>query len=101
MLALGHTDSPIQWAPAVPLLEVERLGREFENPLPCIVEIKNMWSCTSTFRVPTRPTQVQFQYPVYTLCLFGLCNGGLSRFTRVLCTRVRLQVVPYPRRHLQ
>jgi len=58
ILALGPTDSLIQWAPAAPLLEVERLGRESENALPCIVEIKNIWSCTSTFDMPTRPTQV-------------------------------------------
>lgn len=92
---------PIQWAPAAPSLEIERLGHESENSLPCIVEIKSIWSSTSTLHMPTRPTQVQFQYPVYTLYNYGLCNGGLSSFTRVVCTWVRLQGVPCPRRHLQ
>ena len=71
---------PIQWAPAAPSLKIERLGRESEKSLPCIVEIK---SITSTLRMPTRPTQVQFQYPVCILLNCGLCNGGLSRLTRV------------------
>jgi hypothetical protein len=29
----------IQWAPAAPSLEIERLGPESENLLPCFVEI--------------------------------------------------------------
>jgi hypothetical protein len=46
--ALGPTQPPIQWVPAVLSLGVQRLGREAEHSPPSSAEVKNVWSYTST-----------------------------------------------------
>jgi hypothetical protein len=47
-LALGPTQSPIQWAAGPLMLEVKHLGHEADHSPPSSAEIKKAWSYIST-----------------------------------------------------
>jgi hypothetical protein len=46
-LALGPTQSPIQWVPAALSPGVNQPGHKADHSLPSSAEIKNVWTCTS------------------------------------------------------
>jgi len=45
---MGHTQLSIHWVPLLLSSRISGQEREVEYLLPSILEIKNMWSCTST-----------------------------------------------------
>jgi hypothetical protein len=47
-LALGPTQSHIQWVPGAPSLRVKRPGRETDHSPPSSSEVQNAWRYTST-----------------------------------------------------
>jgi len=47
-MALGPTQTPIQWVPGSLFLEVKRPGREADRSSPSGAEVKNAWKYTST-----------------------------------------------------
>jgi hypothetical protein len=47
-MALGPTQSPIQWVPGAVSLGVKRLGREADHSPPSSADVKNAWSYTFT-----------------------------------------------------
>jgi len=52
-LALGSTQSSVQWVPGALSLGVKRLGHEADQPPPSSAEVKNAWRYTSI--PPIRP----------------------------------------------
>jgi hypothetical protein len=42
LVALGHTQPPIQWLRGAPSLGVKRAGREADHSLPSSAEVKKM-----------------------------------------------------------
>jgi hypothetical protein len=47
-MALGPTQTPIQWIPGALSLGVKRSGREADHSPPSSAEIKNAWRYIST-----------------------------------------------------
>jgi len=47
-LAQGPTQPPIQWVPGALSVGVKQPGCEADHSPPCGVEVKNVWSYTST-----------------------------------------------------
>ena len=50
---LETMEPPIQWAPGALCLEVKRLWSKANHSYPPSAKIKNAWSFTSTFHMPS------------------------------------------------